>query len=138
MPTRVLSIDPGVTTGVALVQIYDGKLLETHIITDVHELSRLVQRVGLEMSVFGVIEDFVGSGPRTNEAIFVLKLIGRLEAICESVDMPYVLRAPQARIPLVNEAKKRTERGTSPHIIAAYAHALALIEKGLYESVNSI
>lgn len=137
--THVLSIDPGGTTGVSLVRIYDLELAQNHLITDPVELSKCIQHYGMHqyMDVFVVIEDFVGSGPRTPEAIHVLKLIGRIMATCEFVDLPYTLKTPQARIPLVTEARKRTARGTSPHIIASYAHALAMIEKGDYAITSS-
>lgn len=137
-PTHILSIDPGLTTGVGFVRIYDGELVSQYLITYVHELAKLVQQTGMNKSQpsFCVIEDFVGAGPRTLEAIYVLKLIGRLEANCEFVDMPYALRSPAMRLPLVHDAEKRVNRGTSPHVIAAYAHALAFIERGIYEPVD--
>lgn len=123
----IISIDPGYTTGVAIVspggELISSRLFEKKDALDILYLIRTKQP-----SVI-IIEDFVGSGPRTKEAIFVLKLIGSVIGVSYLEPVAVILQVPQFRKPLVSEAEALAPAGTSKHIIAAYAHALAWLEK---------
>jgi hypothetical protein len=123
----VLAIDPGITTGIAYTDI-TGKLRQ-YMITDLP--ITVLNRVQLfrDTQAVVVIEDFVGAGPRTKEAIHVLKLVGGVTAVCYLFKIRCVIQVPQQRKPLLYEAVKRAPVGTSKHVIDAYAHALAYIER---------
>ena len=125
----VLAIDPGLTTGVALVTP-EGELEESKLLYSPKEVVEYIDDFWESPTpVRVVVEDFVGAGPRTTEAIFVLKLIGGVEATCVLNGLPLVVQAPQVRIPLHSDAERRAPKGTSKHVIDAYAHALAYLER---------
>ena len=124
---KVLAIDPGISTGMAWVSD-EGELIAS-VVTDSksHILQLLQEFAHSDYTV--VIEDFVGAGPRTKEAIFVLKLIGFVTAVCLIYEYPLHLQVPQQRLPLLSEAKQRAPKGAIIHAVDAYAHALAYQEK---------
>src|SRR4051812_28771729 len=104
---QVLDVDPEYSTGMAYLN-EDGELVSSFLATDAAQvLERVQKHEGLV-----VIEDFVGAGPRTKEAIFVLKLIGGVTATCYLENKECVIQVPQQRIPLIYEAKSRVEAGT--------------------------
>ena len=122
---RVLAIDPGRSTGIVLVD-QTGLILQSQLATTPEQV--LVAVATITPSVV-VIEDFVGAGPRTLDAIFTLKLIGGASAIAWLKRIQVVIQVPQARTPLLTEAKRRADKGTSIHVVDAYAHALAFLER---------
>lgn len=128
----IMAIDPGYSTGLVVTE--DDRLMEAHLLSDPHMVQLQATRAANMEGITVVVEDFIGAGPRTKEAIFVLKLIGGIEALCFSNGTPYVLQTPNTRIPLVPDAKRKAPKGTIIHIIDAYAHALAYWEASNAES----
>lgn len=123
----VLAIDPGITTGMAYTD-NKGELLAFFTEEEPNKvLERISKLWGTDVTV--VVEDFVGAGPRTKEAIFVLKLIGGVCASCYLGNVRCVPQVPQTRIPLLYDAKRKAPKGMIIHAIDAYAHALAFLER---------
>jgi hypothetical protein len=121
---NILAVDPGITTGIAFIS-ETGELLQAGTAT----YEETLDRVHAQQDCIIVVEDFIGAGPRTKEAIFVLKLIGGIVAICHVDSLRCIIQAPQVRIPFVPEAKDRAGLKVSKHAIDAYAHGLAFLEK---------
>lgn len=123
----VLAIDPGMTTGLALVS-FQGVLL--HVTTDNFKTFEGVAHYILDNTIdVVVIEDFIGAGPRTKEAIFVLKLIGKIEGVCYTQGIPVVMQNPQVRKPYMLMVRNNLKKAISKHEEDAYAHALAYLNR---------
>lgn len=121
---KVMAIDPGITTGIAIVDL-TGSIVGSCLNTSVIDVMGSIVSTKPDLVI---IEDFVGAGPRSKESIFVLKLIGMVLGVCFIEKIPYVVQVPQIRVPYVSVAKEMGE-GRSRHIIDAYAHALAWLAK---------
>lgn len=132
----ILAIDPGLTTGIALID-ETGDLQECKTMSTVTDVIIYIDDFweSPEPLRMVIVEDFVGAGPRTKEAIFVLKLIGAIVATCILNGTKYIEQAPQVRLPLHPDAQRRAPIGTSKHVIDAYAHALAYLES-VHEQVD--
>ena len=123
--SAVIGIDPGKTSGVAFV---DGCSGSVDIITcgDYDTRDSLYATIRHLVTVYHVdmvvIEDFIGSGPRTPAAILTLKLIGFLEGMLTELDITHRLQPPQWRKPFLREAKEF--EGVPHHSRDALAHAL--------------
>jgi hypothetical protein len=122
----ILAIDPGDTTGIALVDAVTGELVTGYEAYTTRQVVETVRLCWLR-PVHVVIEDFIGAGPRTKEATHVLKLIGNIQAAATLGDLVWDEQVPQMRLPFVDTARTRAGKGISRHIIDAYAHALARI-----------
>ena len=73
-----------------------------------------------------VIEDFVGSGPRSKDITDTIKLLGFLEGLCKWKDIPYTVQHPQKRMHMLDRAKSTDSFSTlGYHAIDALAHVLA-------------
>src|SRR4051812_46375557 len=103
MSESVLAIDPGITTGVVQVSML-GEIIAMSLIGDPPELIATMKEL---LPTHIVIEDFVGAGPRTKEAIHVLKLIGIVTGASYVLGLNVLLQVPQERIPFLYEAKQR-------------------------------
>ena len=125
---RILAIDPGVTTGMAvwntaLQQPEQRFELKTHdAVRDMLETLLDGEDYQIERIDCVVVESFVGAGYRTTEAINTIKLWGYIEyrynATCQS---------PQQRKPYVARARELIPE--SIHAADALAHALAYAAK---------
>ena len=122
----ILAIDPGGTTGLARVSLR-GKLISS---MSTKKFETIIGYVLLTSPNVVIIEDFIGAGPRTKEAVQVLKLIGKIEGACHVFGFPVVMQNPQIRKPyrsLVVEQKLNI----TTHEEDAYAHALAYLDRKL-------
>lgn len=126
---NVLAIDPGKSIGVAYVSYLanEGKLeITTKTVFSFEDFFDYFKRIFPDVVV---IEDFIGAGPRTKEAIMVLKLIGKIEGICFLLKTPVIIQNPQMRKPYLFKVQKHLKSIVSKHEEDALAHALAYINQ---------
>ena len=72
-----------------------------------------------------VVENFVGHGPRTKQAITTLKMLGFVEGLGLMLGLNTVVQPPQWRKPFVERAGNMI--GHEHHYTNALAHALAYV-----------
>lgn len=118
--STVLAIDPGGTTGLARVSLR-GRLISS---IGTKKFETIIGYILLTSPSVVIIEDFIGSGPRTKEAIMVLKLIGKIEGACLVFGFPVVMQNPQTRKPYLSII----EETITVHEKDAFAHALAYLD----------
>lgn len=123
----IVAIDPGKTTGIAIVGS-DGRLIEWRLTTSMDTLVSDVDELKLSVEAV-VIEDFIGAGKRSKDGAFTLKLIGAVWAICLLNEVPFVTQVPQIRKPYFAEAKARAPKDIVIHALDAYSHGLAFLER---------
>lgn len=132
MKTFVLGIDPGETTGIGLVNP-EGKIIGTkEVYKDPLKIAEVIMEVKEKFSPLQVvIEDFVGSGPRSRHGVYTIKLVGWLTNFCKWQKITGTLHNPQRRYCMVSTARnvlKGSAFTFSNHTMDASAHALALWE----------
>ena len=121
-----LAIDPGGTTGLARVSLR-GSLLSSITTT---KFETIIGYLLLTSPNVVIVEDFIGAGPRTREAIQVLKLIGKIEGVCHIFGFPVVMQNPQMRKPYLAVIREQ-KLSITTHEKDAYAHALAYLDRRL-------
>lgn len=126
---RILSIDPGITTGVALYDVYTNSVYVTQT-TIPDELIAIIDK-NLAPSDIVLIENFIGGGYRTSESTYTLKLLGFVEYYSYYVKrIRTFIQTPQTRKAYVGIARDILEQTTrTPHSIDAFAHILAYMAK---------
>lgn len=127
----IIGIDPGITTGVAVLDLRSLQLVEKAQTRDPTEVCTLLDNYtyGKQVVRAVVIEDFVGSGPRDPNAITTIKYVGGFEMIARSKGYDVQVRAPQQRRPFVSQAKADYGLDTGEkHIADALAHVLSYID----------
>ena len=127
----VIGIDPGMTTGLAVYGRM-GALETDYIRLNTPAIAKWVWQQHQRYSKLGrvliVIEDFIGSGPRTRGAIYTLKLIGALTFFCDWHKLQGQAQEPQRRKAYLKQAKKALGvRGLkfNNHQMDAMAHAMS-------------
>ena len=129
--TIILGIDPGLTTGVVKYSTLSEKVLGWSHLTTLESCQDLPeQMLWLNTGDFHVvIEDFIGSGPRSSDMTQTIKMVGFFEHLCEWKKIPYTMQHPQKRLSSVGRAHEMefpTPLGS--HAIAALAHVLTYLE----------
>ena len=133
--TVILGIDPGGTTGVVKFSTADYKVLgwshyDTESITEVSDVILKLQINHLN-NCHVVIEDFVGSGPRSSDMTQTIKMVGFFEHLCTWKKIPYTMQHPQKRLSTIARAHEiKSPTPLSSHAIDALAHVLAYLESG--------
>jgi len=126
-----MGVDPGRTTGTATVTFDDGgSVLSIHTGLEVSKellASNIIYQKPNEI----VIEDFIGAGPRSQDTIYTLTLIGFVEGTAFSQGIKTTRQAPQARYcrmtmatSLIDLSVKMTQKKRG-HMIDALAHVLS-------------
>ncbi len=128
--THILGIDPGVTTGVAFLDVKSGDVLEVRAIRDGHmELVAIIDQIMVAFpNTYVVIEDFVGCGRRSASIIYTLKLVGWLQTYCKWRGYNGGMQQPQRRRSWLPDAKvmiKAKRLKNVAHTRDALAHCLA-------------
>lgn len=131
----VAAFDPGLTTGYALADFAerDGsdvvpfRLLRACAFEDIHAVLGAVE---MDRHDVRVVEDFVGAGPRTREAIHTLKLVGALQYWnYTSLAVQTVMHQPQWRKGYVAAAsdllRQHPTLAYNKHAADALAHIFA-------------
>lgn len=151
MITEVIAIDPGFTTGYAVIDVDEN---ENAITLHAHgaewfgpgnnsqlfgqeakffeELIWMRQESG---DIFGefnelvvAMEDFVGSGARNTNAIYVLKLVGLISGLTYVKNIKLEIQAPQWRKPFLEYARgiyhANNHKKPIIHEVDALAHGL--------------
>lgn len=124
MANVIMGVDPGKTTGIAILDVESDKVFSTAVMT----VEALVGCILTGHPTVVVVEDYVGSGPRSAEAIRTLKLVGIVVGACEALRIPYSVRPPQVRLPHVAASRARLPR-RSIHERDAFAHVLSYREQ---------
>jgi predicted RNase H-like nuclease (RuvC/YqgF family) len=119
-----MGIDPGITTGLALIDGDTGALIETE---ESMSLKALASAISDWNPNVIAIEDFVGSGPRNKYNIATMKLIGFVHGFCFGRGIEVVEQHPQFRRHKLMVAGRLSKSG-SRHERDALAHALAYLD----------
>ena len=127
----IAAYDPGITTGYARVAVNERR--DSNVAPfSIFRAEPLLLKPQIDQTLASyeddvrIVEDFVGSGHRTPEAIHTLKLVGYLQ----HTPNPWgttVVQAPQRRKAFVSEAARLMEEGGFPesrHAADALAHIL--------------
>lgn len=126
----VAAFDPGRTTGYAqvafgkqgadgvrpLLTVFTKQLASVDEVRDQMMLTRMADVI--------IVEDFIGSGPRTADAVFTLKLVGLLEYGFPNTTV--IMQNPQRRKPFVSIAREMLNaQHKDRHGADALAHILS-------------
>lgn len=90
---------------------------------DVLALWRVIQRMNVDQAV---VEDFVGSGPRTKDAIHTMKVLGFFLYRCEEACIKVVVAQPSARLNAVSFASRFTGQRDE---VSALAHVISYLRR---------
>ena len=138
---RILGLDPGVTTGVALLKYLGDaqfECIDTIEIRNVTQgnLNRCLNDFIARADEI-VIEAFVGSGMRDRNITQTLETVGWLKALAYHDGKPPIMHVPAARRPYIEVARDIVgRRPLQKHATDAAAHAVAHALKprsGLYK-----
>jgi len=124
---KILSIDPGMTVGVAILS--DGNLINAWDFSATHPLSfyKWVYSEVVEGDYdMIVVEDYVGAGSMSKVAGHTIRQIGFIEGLCLLEEQPFVRQSPSTRTPFIKRAE---DLGVKNHAKHALAHALAYERK---------
>lgn len=126
-------MDPGVTTGVALVLAVDQRittitLAVTKTFRDYYDWFMQTTQPLPEYEIIVVSEDIVGSGPRDKHIKHAILMEGFAIGLAEAHQGAYTLQQPQLRRAYLDHAKT-IAKGKSIHSIDALAHALAYLAR---------
>lgn len=134
---RILAIDPGLTIGWCYLVVKGLEVVE--LIVSEHRTEGIafgsdpmsfLQKAKLDVLV---IEDFVGSGPRTKESCYTLKMIGAFEQVGRSRGLEVAIQTNIMRKPWLKDGVKlhrALKSGKYPchHGKDALAHALRYLK----------
>lgn len=156
-----VGIDPGPTTGIVVVQKTSDSftILSTRHGTDYPDIWRAFSKgreyavraawteaglgmlyfapsEALEFEVVGVVENFVGSGPRNADITTSIKLCGAAESECRRLSFQLALRSPGSQRAFESAAERLLTQQSclcSRHTMSALGHILGyLYEIGEY------
>lgn len=124
----VLAIDPGITTGLALLQ--ENNEIITKATKNVYEVFTLIKLFKPDV----VCEDFTTSGRISSYGLHTVRLIGGVQAMCWYLGLRCVMRMPQERYSHMAASKVHL-KGTKHvvHEVDALAHLLkhmSIAQKG--------
>lgn len=124
----ILSIDPGVTTGIVSVNTED-KSIEARQVKGIYKASTVIINMMRKSNPYMVvvIEDFVGAGKRDNDIVDTIKLLGYVQLLCKNLPIDCITQHPQYKHPFMEVAELRYSGSKVEHIKDAYAHLLAYI-----------
>lgn len=137
---KILGLDPGGTTGMAMV-VYNKKkrratvawydqVQSYDLLTD-YELARaFTERLRKEKLDLIVIENFIGGGARTKHADKTMKLVGFMIGVSAVLGVPWILRVPQQRLPYKKDARECIPLQYN-HALDALAHIFSYIKEKL-------
>ena len=127
---RIMGVDPGVTTGVAVIDtnrskqlVYKNQLFKLLHEQDAYE--EFVAALEKYQPDFVVIEDFVGGGPRTPPMVYTMNLVGFVQGVLKVLGFHYKAMPPMHRRAFLPDAKELIKEKGQPHATDALAHALA-------------
>ena len=130
----IIAIDPGITTGMVVIERH---AIYPYSATTTEELARYLQwHTGDGLTGIALIENFIGGGYRTAEAVGTLKTLGFCEYYLRYMSSyPHpdvVLRAPQLRKPYVQTAKRILDSFAPEytiHTADALAHVISYMKE---------
>lgn len=131
----VAAYDPGRITGYAQVALdRQGSIasLSVTAVDQFYDVAWVRKQLATDIAIADIIivEDFIGAGPRTSDAIFTLKLVGYLQHTV--TDARLVMQNPQVRKAFVTQARELLEaRHKDRHGADALAHILAFLNRWL-------
>lgn len=131
-PTRIVAVDPGVTTGLA---IYDPTL-NTYTTLAIQPVTDVLAVVTLGYNCYTdrpttptvcVIEDFNTGGAISAHGLHTVRLIGAVEYACDLFDIPLFLQFPGERERCIQDARDLLAHMKPKHMahdVDALAHLL--------------
>jgi len=122
---RVCGIDPGRTTGLVVCDV-SGVVIQA---LDVRDRESLVEFLTTHNPDVLVVEDFLGSGPRSADAIYTLKMLGFIEGCSHYLGMFHVMQPPQWRRAFLDKAQLVFPYHKQRHCKDALAHVLAYLDR---------
>ena len=135
---KIVGIDPGGTTGLAVVSYNKRRnkyRLECYDQINGYELvyknvpaQDYVKRLLSHQPNLVVIEDFIGGGYRSTDSNDTTKLVGFFVGSAIANGIPAVLQVPKRRRPFVQLAKASIDKRFK-HSADAYAHVLYYLHK---------
>ena len=128
---KVLGLDPGVTTGIALIKYLDNgefEVIDTAQFRDINsgQMMRSLQDFYSRADDI-VIEAFIGSGARDRNINQTLETVGYLKALAYIKGKTPIMHVPSARKPFLETASTllhQTIKGKERHSVDAAAHAI--------------
>jgi len=122
---KIIGIDPGVTTGVA---IYQNGSLRGGEITSYREIADLLES---ERPEIVVIEDFYIRRGKPSIYHPSIRMIGVVEYLCQELEIKFIIQSPS----ILTAMRWILPRGTgSPHVKAAMCHLLYHLKKRRFEN----
>lgn len=112
-PNRLVAVDPGVTTGLA---IYEDSLYTTLAIKPVTQVMEVVLKGYITAVPHGIVtvgfpntlvvlEDFNTAGAISEHGLHTVRLIGAIEFACHLYSIPLILQFPGERKKFIEQAK---------------------------------
>jgi hypothetical protein len=124
---KIIGVDPGGTTGVAVWETTTKRVERHYETTNALTVADLIQRYSSAATPRNkpvvVIEDFIGGGATDVNAAHTLKLVGFFEGFSRWLGLVVVVQAPQIRKSALVAARQHLGHGH--HYTDALAHALA-------------
>jgi len=123
---EVLSIDPGVSIGVAFLR---GEVLYTDVLQTYTQLYKLLQYIGPSGIV--VCESFSSGNVAHGPMLRTVKVIGAVEAYTELHHITLVQQTPSSRKAFMDDATHllKSQHAVLAHHIDACAHLLTYLHK---------
>lgn len=134
---KLLGIDPGGTTGIAVATYnkrkrhasltwYDQLVGSAELLVDPTRAAELFDKLNKESLDAVVIENFIGGGTRTRHSDYTMKLVGFFAGLCVGLGVPWVLQVPQKRLSYLADARELLPQ-KDKHAQDALAHVFAYI-----------
>ena len=127
----VCGIDPGRTTGLVHCS-NSGKILCAQAAREHKDIVEFLRQLDSETTVV-VMEDFLGSGPRSADAIFTIKLLGFVEGCCHLMGLELIVQPPQWRKAFLDKAQMHFRVHKERHCKDALAHVYSYLERLGYD-----
>lgn len=145
--TALVSIDPGVTTGLAIAMLTAEGNIQPLVIKDSRDIEVIIQTIDVAIRTQGVevviVEDFIGGGFRNKDSKNTIEKLGFVKLYYGLVmEQKVKVQQPQFRKHAYEEAKaiiKASNFGPVHHAKDALAHLVAycIKEKG-YEKKHDV
>lgn len=124
---RICGIDPGRETGLV---IFDTALDDVTDFASCRSREDIVAFLAKGDCPVVVVEDFLGAGPRSADAIFTLKLLGFVEGVCQVLlNIIVEFQPPQWRKAFLDKAQGFFRVHKERHMKDALAHVFSYIER---------
>lgn len=123
----VCGVDPGRTTGLVLYDSGSKIVFDSCLASSEEEI---IAFLDLRASPVIVVEDFLGSGPRSADTVFTLKLLGFIVGWgTHHLEVEVCVQPPQWRKAFLDEAQQTFRVHKHRHLKDALAHIFAYLDR---------